>query len=77
MRDHHFALLHHRTFRVWKERHVAHFNFSKDRDTDAPPQPQLFDPPPFSRAIQAHADGTWHLPCSEPEGRWLSFRPVS
>ena len=78
MRDHHFGLLHHRSFRTWKERHVLHFTFEKAH----PPQPPtILAPPPFSHAMQEAPDGTWHLPCAEPEegrvaGRWLSFRPA-
>ncbi|KAL1512415.1 hypothetical protein AB1Y20_005671 [Prymnesium parvum] len=69
MRDHHFGMLAPRSFMRWKEQHVIHFNFKKDRSGEES-EPAITLPPRYSRQVQVHECGTWHLPSAE-SSRWL------
>lgn len=55
MRDHLFQLLGNDFFPKWKERHQAHFSFSKTG-------PVFHMPPPCSVVIQESEKGHWHIP---------------
>ena len=70
--DHHFMMLHHRSFERWKERHQCKFELkswgARGRENV---RVTLKRPPLYSKRIQSTEDGThWHFPlaCSD---KWL------
>ena len=92
MRDHHFNMLHAKTFTKWKERHIIHFEipWSSSKDADKPRPINLLPPLPYSHAMQeSTSTGAWHLPRAPSEGAeseaggadllvrgWVCLRPL-
>lgn len=58
MRDHHFQMIHNRSFARWKERHQVHYSAWGRRV-------QVREPAPFSSRPQ-RAGQTWHFPVLLP-----------
>ncbi len=83
MRDHHFVLLHNKSFLRWKERHVVHFNYRTQRIAgavgvvrDAGLLPLLEPPQPYSPLMQMDpVSGAWHVPSIDAE-EWICAEPV-
>ncbi|TMW64794.1 hypothetical protein Poli38472_008961 [Pythium oligandrum] len=68
MRDHHFQMIHNRSFTRWKERHQVHYSIHWET------QVKVNEPSVYSVRPQRVGDN-WHFPSSDPSSsEWLCFQ---